>query len=1578
MSTPSTAAPQKVHETKVAIMPLVTIAKEDAGSALDRFDQWLKSVSDGYVTLARVEQLASYIPVVSNIISAVDVVLDIKRLIEAQHKDFFDYLNLGIDLIGIIPVPPVMGEFRMGARPLLKLARQELERSAVAVADGGAQMIADAVISVLVSHLSTKFAGEVEAFIQQVKAKLQQLLDDCANHAHQLLEGLAQIFEKAASGALFDTSGNERAAAQHLKQAGDGFAAHDAGKIAHSLWSYLEDGAKEFVKDTANVATKAANFISPSTNEKLRHLAATARGAIPMVTSKIKGLNSSDVGGLMWLLNALTIAVEKWRALKNHRGQVVGIKEAGTVKAELKKGEGELETLASQAAAKHPGANTCKTCGGGAAAGRSPSSIGFALGDELFAHEDFSLPGVLPIVWLRTYRSFLSAYDDGELGARWVTPYTTRLDIREAEQKLVYHDATGRSIDYPLLAAGASHDDFGEELTLTRLDDQWLALTRGHKLIEVYERHAEVFRLAFLRDRNGNQIVLVYDEAGRLARVANEQSSVLLTHDAKGRLANALHIDAEGENLGTLASYSYDEQGDLIAAVDRDGNRREYRYRHHLITRYTDRTGRGMNLEWDGIGPKARCVREYADDGSYETRLAWDPDIRLVHVTDGLGQVTRHYYDIDGYTYRVIQPDGLEEWFYRDQHHNLTQHIFPDGSVERFSYDARGNLLTLTHRNGSVTLMEYDDKDQLTTIVDPQGSRWLHAYDEAGNLVKQTDPLGHETKYSYDREGQLVAVTDARGGTRQLAYDDAGQLTRYTDCSGKSSQWRRDARGRVLESKDAAGVSKRFRYGANGQLTAIESVAGTERFDYDAEGRLLVHTDPMERTTRYSYDVAGRLAARRDALGETLSYSYDPLGRLAMLTDGNGASHRFRFDAGGRLLEETGFDGMNTRYVYEPTSGRLSASHIAQQLMQFEYNEAGRLTRRVAGDQEERFMYDANGRLVDAQNSHGGIQHFFDSAGNLVREHHEHRWQGGRRSYVWHHAYDENGTRIRTVRPDGHRIDWLVYGSGHVHGIQLDGQELIQFERDDLHREVQRRLANRVAQDMKYDPAGRLEASSAQRLGARAPFIERSYRYDPAGHLAQIDDNRKGASLYRYDPVGRLVEALAPAGKERFAFDPANNLLDTPDPEQERTGPTILRGRAPNLQADIPPVPGNLLSSYAGSHFSYDDRGNLVEMRSPEAQHRYDWDGFGRLASASVSEAGHHREATYFYDPFGRRIGKEVNGERTVYGWDGQALAFESGAVGGTHYLYEPYGFAPLAQFVTAAVEGIETLEWTAEHRYTPEDDPLLKYREPAGRAKVFYYHCDQIGTPKLMTDEVGEIVWEAEFKAWGEAVEVNARVSQATGGMVRNHLRFQGQQLDEETGLHYNRFRYYAPRIGRYISKDPIGLTGGANAYLYTVTPTGQVDPFGLSPTWCDKSQRWRESDNGQFRSRPTELMKTQPDTAFFWSGRTNGVGGMDPAAAIAKANGGTTLEMLLEQQKVKMPAWDANNPTVVNEWGQMSKAYAQGACGLVRGVIGKELRPGNVWEGYEKGTLMTNPNVKTIQTIDPSTKEVTTIFQR
>ena len=98
------------------------------------------------------------------------------------------------------------------------------------------------------------------------------------------------------------------------------------------------------------------------------------------------------------------------------------------------------------------------------------------------------------------------------------------------------------------------------------------------------------------------------------------------------------------------------------------------------------------------------------------------------------------------------------------------------------------------------------------------------------------------------------------------------------------------------------------------------------------------------------------------------------------------------------------------------------------------------------------------------------------------------------------------------------------------------------------------------------------------------------------------------------------------------------------------------------------------------------------------------------------------------------------------------------------------------------------------------------------------------------MTDEIGEVVWEASYRAWGEARETIARVSKAAGVEPRNPIRFQGQQEDAETGLRYNRYRYYDPGSGRFVPKDPIGLDGGINVYRYAPNPVGWTDPLGLA----------------------------------------------------------------------------------------------------------------------------------------------------
>ena len=105
----------------------------------------------------------------------------------------------------------------------------------------------------------------------------------------------------------------------------------------------------------------------------------------------------------------------------------------------------------------------------------------------------------------------------------------------------------------------------------------------------------------------------------------------------------------------------------------------------------------------------------------------------------------------------------------------------------------------------------------------------------------------------------------------------------------------------------------------------------------------------------------------------------------------------------------------------------------------------------------------------------------------------------------------------------------------------------------------------------------------------------------------------------------------------------------------------------------------------------------------------------------------------------------------------------------------------------------------------------------------IYYYSNDRLGTPQLMTDDTGTIVWEASYKPFGETT-INPRST------IVNNFRFPGQYYDQETGLHYNYFRYYNPRTGRYVRPDPMGLTGGMNVFVYAQdNPVNSTDPFGL-----------------------------------------------------------------------------------------------------------------------------------------------------
>ena len=411
------------------------------------------------------------------------------------------------------------------------------------------------------------------------------------------------------------------------------------------------------------------------------------------------------------------------------------------------------------------------------------------------------------------------------------------------------------------------------------------------------------------------------------------------------------------------------------------------------------------------------------------------------------------------------------------------------------------------------------------------------------------------------------------------------------------------------------------------------------------------------------------------------------------------------------------------------------------------------------------------------------------------------------------------GNRTETIRPDGQRIGYLHYGSGHLHGITLNHNEIAAFERDKLHRETERSRGKHIRQETQYDPVGRI----LQQIHNRS---RREYGYDAAGQLTHIQ-SKGGQTQYRYYPIGRLIAAVTPDFSETFAFDPADNRLDLSGNKQDHTDQTNSQEK-PSLNK----VWGNLLKEYSGVHYDYDQRGNLIrKTRNGEATD-YHWNGYNQL----IKIENRNGSTEYRYDPLGRRTAKIRNGETTVYHWQEDTLAIESTNGQNIHYLFEPGTFEPLAQFQTASPIGIEREDKPAEpYGYDPETDPLLKIPpEPQEQSEaqpdLVYYQLDHLGTPIAAHNAKGEAVWTAEYEAWG-------RIRQETvsdGLKVNIPFRFQGQYYDEESGLHYNRFRYYDPQIGRFISQDPIGFAGSDNFYEYAPNPIRWVDPYGLAP--CKK----------------------------------------------------------------------------------------------------------------------------------------------
>ena len=401
-------------------------------------------------------------------------------------------------------------------------------------------------------------------------------------------------------------------------------------------------------------------------------------------------------------------------------------------------------------------------------------------------------------------------------------------------------------------------------------------------------------------------------------------------------------------------------------------------------------------------------------------------------------------------------------------------------------------------------------------------------------------------------------------------------------------------------------------------------------------------------------------------------------------------------------------------------------------------------------------------------------------------------------SYTTRHHYDAAGNPVRTDYPDGSH-ETFEYDRLNRLTAYIDG------------------LGAKTAYELAVDG---LPLKRTNALGHTF-----AYAYDKAGNLIQSADQRSGVLNYVYDKIGRIQEAHnSQTGRsETFAFDPAHNILDiptsTPSPVGEGRGEgkmTAPISEGPQTQGRLKSpanpnlVSGNRLKEYNGIEYTYDALGNLIYRQLPNGENQYyQYDLENQLVRAEIKKpAGNTEIWTYAYDPFGRRLSKErqdklawtsTEPKRTHFVWEGSRLLQEYTYKGSYTYIYtDQDSYEPLAQVFDNAKDETQYLA---------------------------YFHNDQIGIPREMTDIHGNLFWYGEYTAWGRLKK--------DGRVYRNAhqpFRLQNQYFDEETGLHYNLMRYYEPEAGRFVNQDPIGLWGGENLYWFAPNTQIWIDVWGLT----------------------------------------------------------------------------------------------------------------------------------------------------
>lgn len=914
-------------------------------------------------------------------------------------------------------------------------------------------------------------------------------------------------------------------------------------------------------------------------------------------------------------------------------------------------------------------------------------------------------------------------------------------------------------------------------------------------------------------DPLGKKTATKFDINGRvLSRIVNDSYIETYQRD------DVNHLVKYTNQRGLTTTTQYNQDNYPIKIIYPNGATEFYEYNNtNKLTKLTNAKGNIITFEYNAYNQPTKIVYALGKPEQRIITVKYDKYGQQIAAEVGEGeqviclqQTFDHYGNMDSY----IDAKGNKYQYTYDIQGQIKTIQDPLKQKWKFNYNLAGYTKDIIDPLNQISHLETDFMGRPVEVVDAQNNKvqYSYSFNQNGYEIKEINALNQITVYKYDILGNHTKTISSTGLESQQVYNLEGKIEKETDVAGNTLTYEYGKQGSELASllikRTYPTFSETYNYDALGNKTEINqflenNIVLTKRNVYDQLGLITSTIDAANRVKQVENNALGQLIKFIDASGNETHFSGDLLGNLTQITDANGNQYAFEFDKNNNLIKETKALGNDIEYSYNEANQLVQEKDANGNIVQYLYDAVGNNIqqnyfepKKTEPSQVVTFKYNENNQIIDVLQTGETNTHFiyqYDSLYRIIQE--TITYGSGTNSFskILKYSYDQEGNLASITYPDNSKINYS-YDKNQLKRVELANGAVIDWS-DYKWRKPAKVIYPNAVKTNRYDSLQRYSQISV--ISNNKTIFDRQYFYDKVGNITQIK-TENGENHYQYDVLDRLIQDKPSAklqeigiATKSYSYDAIGNRIGSTQQSEEWTYNNF-----------------NQLIKWGENNnqtiFTYNRNGQLATEVTVGKNLSYHYNAVGRLVTIKNNDIV---LANYQYDPYGRRISKTVNGETTYYIYTDEGLIAELDNNG---ELIVAYGWQPDTDWGTSPL-------WYA----------TLTVNQTLQVATYNYLIADHLGTPQLAINNQGQITWKIYNDAFGNTVL-------DPNNQITLNLRFPGQYYDNETGLSYNYFRDYNPKIGRYIQSDPIGLNGGINTFGYVTSnpilysdPTGQAIPL-------------------------------------------------------------------------------------------------------------------------------------------------------